>query len=63
MTSYPSINGVNVDSSKHLLTEVLRNEWGYDGLIMSDWGATHTPTESVNAGYDLIFLKQYAYKN
>ena len=31
MTSYPSINGVNVDSSKHLLTDVLRNQWGYDG--------------------------------
>jgi hypothetical protein len=50
MTSYPSINGVNMDSSKHLLTDVLRNQWSYDGLIMSDWGATHTPVESVNAG-------------
>lgn len=50
MTSYPKINGVHVDTSTEFLTNILRREWGYDGLVMSDWGATTSTVESLIAG-------------
>ncbi len=56
MTSYPKINGVHVDTSKEFLSDILRGEWGYDGLIMSDWGATTDTVDSLNAGYDFTLL-------
>lgn len=37
MSSYNKINGLHVSESKRLLTDVLREEWGFDGLTMSDW--------------------------
>jgi beta-glucosidase len=53
MCSYNRINGVYASEDRHLLTEILRDEWGYDGVVVSDWGATHTTVESKNAGLDL----------
>ncbi|KAF2000125.1 glycoside hydrolase family 3 protein [Amniculicola lignicola CBS 123094] len=52
MTSYPKINGTNVDASSKFITDILRKEWGYEGLVMSDWGAAST-VESVKYGLDL----------
>ncbi|PSN60028.1 glycoside hydrolase [Corynespora cassiicola Philippines] len=52
MSSYPKINGAHVDAQSKFLVDILRKEWGYKGLIMSDWGATSTP-ESVRYGLDL----------
>jgi beta-glucosidase len=40
MTSYNLVNGVHTYASKDLCTEILRNEWGFEGLVMTDWGAT-----------------------
>lgn len=53
MTSYNLVNGTHADSSKYLLTEVVRNQWGYKGHVMSDWGGTNSVESSLNAGHDL----------
>ena len=53
MASYPMLNGVHCTEHRWLLTTVLRDEWGFDGLVMSDWGATHHPARPVLAGLDL----------
>jgi beta-glucosidase len=53
MCSYNRINGVYASENRYLLTDILRNEWGYEGVVVSDWGATHTTVESKNAGLDL----------
>jgi beta-glucosidase len=51
MTSYPKINGVHVDTTKKFLQEILRDQWKFDGLVMSDWGATTSTAPSINSGY------------
>ena len=53
MCSYNKINGKYSSENKWLLTDVLRDEWGYEGLVMSDWLAVHDHAESVNAGLSL----------
>ena len=53
MSSYNRINGVYASENPWLLTEMLRGEWGYDGLVVSDWGAVHDPIQAVQAGLDL----------
>ena len=56
MSSYNRVNGKHVCNTRELLTEILRNEWGFDGLVMSDWNATEqcSRAEAINAGNDLI---------
>jgi len=53
MCSYNRINGVYASEDPWLLTEVLRNDWGFEGYVMSDWGAVSTRTAGVKAGLDL----------
>ncbi|MDR1767527.1 MAG: glycoside hydrolase family 3 C-terminal domain-containing protein, partial [Propionibacteriaceae bacterium] len=53
MCSYNKINGVYASQNHWLLTEVLRDEWGFDGLAMSDWGAVDNRAWAVAAGLDL----------
>ncbi|KAH7006953.1 thermostable beta-glucosidase B [Ilyonectria destructans] len=53
MTAYNKVNGYHADEHPFLLKQVLRGEWGWDGLIMSDWGGTNSTAESLNAGLDL----------
>lgn len=53
MASYPKLNGQHCTEHRWLLTDLLRDEWGFDGLVMSDWGATHHPTRPIEAGMDL----------
>lgn len=53
MCSYNKINGTYASENHWLLTEVLRGEWGFDGVMMSDWGAVWDRTISVAAGLDL----------
>lgn len=53
MCSYNKINGAYSAENHWLLTEVLRDQWGWDGLVMSDWGAVHDRPVAVAAGLDL----------
>ena len=53
MCSYNRINGVYSAENRWLLTEVLREEWGFDGLVMSDWDAVNLREAGVRAGLDL----------
>ncbi len=53
MGAYSKLNGVHCTENSWLLTDLLRDEWGFDGLVMSDWGATHHATRPIEAGMDL----------
>ena len=53
MCSYNKLNGTYMSENKRLLSEVLRDEWGYDGAVVSDWGAVNDRPAGVAAGMDL----------
>lgn len=53
MTAYPKINGKHADMNERLVKDLLREEWGYEGLVMSDWGGLNSTVESVKATTDL----------
>ncbi len=53
MCAYNRVNGVYAAQNTWLLIEVLRREWGFDGLVVSDWGAVNDPVASVANGLDL----------
>ena len=54
MSSYNKVNGIHTSSNYELLTEVLRGEWGFRGLVMTDWGTQSEKTEDYHAGNDLV---------
>lgn len=53
MCSYNKINGVHASDSKRLLTDILRTEWGFGGMVVTDWGALNDRIEGFKAGCDL----------
>jgi beta-glucosidase len=53
MASYNRLNGIPTTENHWLLTEVLRDEWGFDGLVVSDWGAVGHRVRALSAGLDL----------
>ena len=53
MSSYNMVNGVYANENAHLLQEILRDTWGFDGFVVSDWGANNDFTEGVRAGSHL----------
>ena len=53
MCSYNQVNGEFASQNRSLLTDLLRAEWGFDGYVMSDWGATSDRVKAVHAGLDL----------
>ena len=59
MTSYNLVNGVHAANSYDLCTKALRNEWGFKGLVMTDWGTTNrdescTAAGCMRAGNDVV---------
>ncbi|WP_335991211.1 family 78 glycoside hydrolase catalytic domain [Glycomyces sp. MUSA5-2] len=53
MSAYNAVNGVFASENHWLLTELLREEWGFDGLVVSDWGAVKDRAQALRAGLDL----------
>ena len=53
MCAYPKLNGVHCSDSKTLLTDILRTEWGFGGMVVTDWGAMNDRIEGFRAGCDL----------
>jgi beta-glucosidase len=53
MCAYNKVNGTYASEHAWLLTTVLRGEWGFDGLVVSDWGAVHDRVAALEAGLDL----------
>src|SRR5829696_6259820 len=53
MCAYNKVNGVYASENRWLLTELLRGEWGFEGLVVSDWGAVHDRVVALAAGLDL----------
>jgi len=53
MSSYNRLNGTSVSEHPRLLTAILKQEWGFDGVVMSDWFGTYSTAEALNAGLDL----------
>lgn len=63
MCSYNRLNGVYNSENPELLTAVLREEWGYDGTVISDWGAVHDRADGVRAGMDLEMPGNHGYND
>lgn len=53
MSSYNLINGLHTSESYELLTGILRNEWGFNGMVVTDWGVKNRPVVEVKAGNDM----------
>ncbi|MDJ0960559.1 MAG: glycoside hydrolase family 3 C-terminal domain-containing protein [Acidimicrobiia bacterium] len=53
MCAYNKVNGLSASENPWLLTSVLRDEWGFDGLVVSDWGAVYHRVPALEAGLDL----------
>ena len=54
MSSYNKINGTYVAEDRRILTDILRDEWGFEGLVMTDWFGGYDPVKMVMAGNDLL---------
>lgn len=53
MCSYNPVNGVHAANNKKLLTDILRKEWGYEGIVISDWGAVSDRVDALLAGLNI----------
>ena len=53
MSSYNKVSGTYANENAHLLTEILRDEWGFDGFVVTDWGGCNSQTAGIKAGSNL----------
>ena len=63
MCSYNRINGTYASENKYLLTDILRDEWGFEGIVVSDWGATSDRVKGIEAGLDLEMPSSFGYND
>lgn len=54
MSSYPKVNGIHCSNNKKLLNDILREKWGFSGVVVTDWGGMDDRVEAMRAGNDLI---------
>ena len=54
MTSYNKLNGSYTGCRRDLVTDILRCEWGYKGLVMTDWGTQYDPAAALHAQVDMM---------
>jgi beta-glucosidase len=62
MCAYPKVNGTYACENRHLLIDILRNEWGYKGYVLADYGAAHNTEASFNNGLDFEPWPPIAYQ-
>lgn len=53
MSSYNQVNGIYANENQHLLRDILRKEWGFDGIVITDWGGSNDHVDGVKAGSNL----------
>ncbi|MFI4933113.1 MAG: glycoside hydrolase family 3 C-terminal domain-containing protein [Caulobacterales bacterium] len=53
MASYNKVDGIYATENRKLMVDILKDEWGYDGVVVSDWGAVHATAAAANGGTDL----------
>lgn len=53
MGAYNLLNGEHCSTGKHLLNDILRKDWGFDGMVVSDWGAVHDTKKAAESGLDI----------
>jgi beta-glucosidase len=53
MAAYNKVNGVYSCENNYLLTDILRDDWKFNGFVLSDWGGTHSTAASANSGMDV----------
>ncbi|MGH3506431.1 MAG: glycoside hydrolase family 3 C-terminal domain-containing protein [Nocardioidaceae bacterium] len=63
MCAYNRVNGTYASEHRWLLTEVLRDEWGFEGVVVSDWGAVHDRVAALGAGLDLEMPPNLGYSD
>lgn len=63
MCSYNRINGVYSSDNRYLLTDILRDEWGFKGIVVSDWGATNDRVQGIRAGLDLEMPSSFGFND
>jgi len=54
MSSYNKVNGIYASESRYILTDILRNDWGFEGIVMTDWFGGKNPPAQIHAGNDLL---------
>lgn len=61
MGSYNLYKGIHASHNRHLLNDILKGEWGFDGVVVSDWGGAHDTDEAITGGLDIEFGTGRAY--
>jgi len=54
MSSYNKVNGTYASESRYILTDILRDDWGFEGIVMTDWFGGNNPPAQIHAGNDLL---------